>query len=387
MSNGAHHRRSRHYWLDLSSSACACRTSLAAMLSGGSRWRAGNGFWRTGNSSTTFLATALTALGPAKQAGTVLFGTWVGSGHQFGLRAAANDNSLTASAEARADVELRNAPMVSLSRGPSPTTPNLAPYLWGGSNIDPTAFPSIVLSWNSGAVSGTRGLVNFSLFGNFASPHSDRLRVRTILSILKNGNPFYTDTDDSFVDWAAGDGTFSKTAAGAGDSYTLNIAATRTTRSTASRCACRCSTMASTITSGATRERSRCLTSRSTTSASRCWCLSLRVWLRSARALAGLLGLRRRQEVSGSCPHPQSLSHDRDLNIAPPPQPSPHAGRESRLLPRVRGRLGGGAFRKTNAQALTNCAAKVHNSPLLEVPPASRGEPKGLGSPCSQGEP
>jgi PEP-CTERM putative exosortase interaction domain len=48
--------------------------------------------------------------------------------------------------------------------------------------------------------------------------------VRTILSILKNGNPFYTDTDDSFVDWAAGDGTFSKTAAGAGDTYTLNIA-------------------------------------------------------------------------------------------------------------------------------------------------------------------
>ena len=73
-------------------------------------------------------------------------------------------------------------------------------------------------------MSGTRGLINFSLFGNQISPHSDRLRVRTILSILRNGSPFYTDTDDSFVDWAAGDGTFSKTAAGAGDTYTLNIA-------------------------------------------------------------------------------------------------------------------------------------------------------------------
>jgi hypothetical protein len=26
-------------------------------------------------------------------------------------------------------------------------------------------------------------------------------------------------------------------------------------------------------------------------------------------------------------------------------------------------------------------------APLLQVPPASRGEPKGLGSPCLQGEP
>jgi hypothetical protein len=114
--------------------------------------------------------------------------------------------------------------MLSLSSGPSPTTPNLAPYLWGGSYIDPTAFPNVAFNWNSGAVSGTRGLVNFVQFGNFASPHSDRLRVRTILSILRNGSLFYLDSDDSFVDWAADDGTFSKTAAGAGDSYTLNIA-------------------------------------------------------------------------------------------------------------------------------------------------------------------
>ena len=185
---------------------------------------AGNGFRRTGNSQYQLPSDRSSGLGPANQSGTVLFGTWVGSGHTFRLRAAANDNSLTASAEARADVELRNAPMVSLSSGPSPTTPNLTPYLWGGSFIDPTAFPNVAFSWASGAVSGTRGQISFSLFGNRNSPHSDRLRVRTILSILKNGNPFYTDTDDSFVDWAAGDGTFSKTAAGAGDSYTLNIA-------------------------------------------------------------------------------------------------------------------------------------------------------------------
>ena len=184
---------------------------------------AGNGFRRTGNSQYQLPSDRSSGLGPANQSGTVLFGTWVGSGHQFGLRAAANDNSLTASAEARADVELRNAPMVSLASGPSPSTPDLTPFLWGSGNIDPNAFPSIVLNWNSGAVSGTRSGINFVQFGNFASPHSDRLRVRTILSILKNGNPFYTDTDEAFVDWAAGDGTFSKTVASVGDSYTLNI--------------------------------------------------------------------------------------------------------------------------------------------------------------------
>jgi hypothetical protein len=185
---------------------------------------AGNGFWRTGSSEYNLPSNRSNGLGPGRQTGTVLFGTWVGSGHQFGLRAAANDNSLTASAEARADVELRKAPMVSLASGPSPTTPNLAPYLWGGSNIDPTAFPNVAFSWASGAVSGTRGLISFDLFGTRASPHSDRLRVRTILSILRNGSPFYTDIDDSFVDWAAGDGTFSRTVASVGDSYTLNIA-------------------------------------------------------------------------------------------------------------------------------------------------------------------
>jgi len=184
---------------------------------------AGNGFRRTGNSQYQLPSDRSGGLGPANQSGTVLFGTWVGSGHTFRLRAAANDNSLTASAEARADVELRNAPMVSLASGPSPTTPNLAPYLWGGSYIDPTAFPNVAFSWASGAVSGTRGLISFDLFGTRASPHADRLRVRTILSILRNGSPFYTDTDEAFVDWTAGDGTFSRTVASVGDSYTLNI--------------------------------------------------------------------------------------------------------------------------------------------------------------------
>jgi len=185
---------------------------------------AGNGFWTQGASEYQLPSNRSNGLGPGRQTGTVLFGTWVGSGHQFGMRAAANRPLFAGVAEARADVELRNAPMVSLSSGPSPTTPNLAPYLWGSGNIDPTAFPNVVLSWNSGAVSGTRGQISFSLFGNRNSPHSDRLRVRTILSILKNGSPFYTDIDESFVDWAADDGTFSRTVASVGDSYTLNIA-------------------------------------------------------------------------------------------------------------------------------------------------------------------
>jgi hypothetical protein len=185
---------------------------------------AGNGFWTQGSSEYNLPSNRSNGLGPGRQTGTVLFGTWVGSGHQFGMRAAANRPLFAGVAEARADVELRNAPMVSLSGGPSPTTPNLAPYLWGGSFIDPLAFPNVAFSWASGAVSGTRGQISFSLFGNRNSPHSDRLRVRTILSILRNGSPFYTDIDEAFVDWAAGDGTFSKTVASVGDSYTLNIA-------------------------------------------------------------------------------------------------------------------------------------------------------------------
>jgi len=184
---------------------------------------AGNGFWTQGSSEYQLPSNRSNGLGPGRQTGTVLFGTWVGSGHQFGMRAAANRPLFAGVAEARADVELRNAPMVSLASGPSPTTPNLAPYLWGGSFIDPLAFPNVAFSWASGAVSGTRGLISFDLFGTRASPHADRLRVRTILSILRNGSPFYTDTDEAFVDWTAGDGTFSKTVASVGDSYTLNI--------------------------------------------------------------------------------------------------------------------------------------------------------------------
>jgi hypothetical protein len=101
---------------------------------------AGNGFWTQGSSEYNLPSNRSNGLGPGRQTGTVLFGTWVGSGHQFGMRAAANRPLFAGVAEARADVELRNAPMVSLSSGPSPTTPNLAPYLWGGSYIDPTAF-------------------------------------------------------------------------------------------------------------------------------------------------------------------------------------------------------------------------------------------------------
>ena len=212
-------------------STAVIRVRLQDFIGGDSFGRlalvAGNGFWTQGSSEYNLPSNRSNGLGPARQTGTVLFGTWVGSGHTFGMRASSNRPGgfpPPPVAEARADVELRNAPMVSLSSGPSPTTPNLAPYLWGSGNIDPTAFPNVAFSWASGAVSGTRGQISFSLFGNRNSPHSDRLRVRTILSILRNGSPFYTDIDESFVDWAAGDGTFSKTAAGAGDSYTLNIA-------------------------------------------------------------------------------------------------------------------------------------------------------------------
>jgi hypothetical protein len=185
---------------------------------------AGNGFRRTGNSEYRLPADRSNNLGPANQSGTVLFGTWVGSGHQFGLRAAANDNSLTASAEARADVELRNATTPTLTSGPSPVGPNLSPYLWGGGNIDPTAFPNIALSWSTGGITGARGLISFDLFGTRASPHSDRLRLRSIFTIYRNAIPIFTDIDEGWADWAAGDSTISKSVGSVGDSTTLNIA-------------------------------------------------------------------------------------------------------------------------------------------------------------------
>jgi hypothetical protein len=185
---------------------------------------AGNGFRRTGNSEYRLPADRSNNLGPANQSGTVLFGTWVGSGHQFGLRAAANDNSLTASAEARADVELRNATTPTLTSGPSPVGPNLSPYLWGAGYIDPTVFPTISLSWATGGITGARALINFELFGTRASPHSDRLRLRSVFTIYRNGSPIFTDIDDGWADWAAGDGTISKSVGSVGDSTTLNIA-------------------------------------------------------------------------------------------------------------------------------------------------------------------
>ncbi len=114
--------------------------------------------------------------------------------------------------------------MLSLSSGPSPSTPNLASYLWGSGNIDPTAFPNVSFSWASGSIVGARPQIATTLFGNINSPHSDRLILRTTLNILKNGNPFYTDVDQAFVDWSAGEATFSKGIGSVGDSYTLNIA-------------------------------------------------------------------------------------------------------------------------------------------------------------------
>jgi hypothetical protein len=184
---------------------------------------AGNGFWRTGSSEYNLPSDRSNGLGPGRQTGTVLFGTWVGSGHQFGLRAAANDNSLTASAEARADVELRNATTPTLTSGPSPVGPDLSPYLWSAGFIDPTAFPTISLSWATGGITGARALINFDLFGTRASPHSDRLRLRSIFTILRNGSPIFTDIDEGWADWAAGDGTISKSVGSVGDSTTLNI--------------------------------------------------------------------------------------------------------------------------------------------------------------------
>jgi hypothetical protein len=185
---------------------------------------AGNGFWRTGSSEYNLPSNRSNGLGPGRQAGTVLFGTWVGSGHQFGMRAAANRPLFSRRpGEARADVELRNATTPTLTSGPSPVGPDLSPYLWGSGNIDPIAFPNIALSWSTGGITGARGLISFDLFGTRASPHSDRLRLRSIFTILRNGSPIFTDIDEGWADWAAGDSTISKSVGSVGDSYTLNI--------------------------------------------------------------------------------------------------------------------------------------------------------------------
>jgi hypothetical protein len=75
---------------------------------------AGNGFRRTGNSQYQLPSDRSGGLGPANQSGTVLFGTWVGSGHQFGMRAAANDNVRFSQALPR------RAPMWSCGTRPHP---------------------------------------------------------------------------------------------------------------------------------------------------------------------------------------------------------------------------------------------------------------------------
>jgi hypothetical protein len=184
---------------------------------------AGNGFWTQGSSEYQLPSNRSNGLGPGRQTGTVLFGTWVGSGHQFGMRAAANRPLFAGVAEARADVELRNATTPSLTAGPSPVGPDLSPYLWGSGNIDPTVFPNIALSWSTGGITGARGLISFDLFGTRASPHSDRLRLRSIFTIYRNGSPIFTDIDEGWADWAAGDGTISKSVGSVGDSTTLDI--------------------------------------------------------------------------------------------------------------------------------------------------------------------
>ncbi|MCX7925601.1 MAG: PEP-CTERM sorting domain-containing protein [Fimbriimonadales bacterium] len=140
------------------------------------------------------------------------------------MRASGRGQGTITSGQVRYDAEIRNAAMLSLSSGPSPSSPNLTSYLWGSGNIDPNAFPSVALSWSSGAITGTRGLINFVDFGQQAPPPPDRLILRTTLSILQNGSPFYTDVDQAFVDWNANEGTISKSIGSVGDSYTLNIA-------------------------------------------------------------------------------------------------------------------------------------------------------------------
>ena len=66
--------------------------------------------------------------------------------------------------------------------------------------------------------------------------------------------------------------------------------------------------------------------------------------------------------------------------MSPPPQPSPHAGRE--FLPRVQGRLGGGRWLLYIITSLyshsptdgIHCAkTRAIDAPLLKVPPAGRG--------------
>ncbi len=185
----------------------------------------GSGYWRTGSSEYQLPSDRSGNLAGGRVPGPFYFGTWQGSGHVFRMRAAANDNSLFASAEARADVEIRNASMVGLSGAPSVSSFDLSPYLWGTppQYINPNVFPNVALSWNIGSIQGTRGLISYTLFGNQASPHADRLRLRYDFEVIRNGVTITNFGAENFADWNAFDGTFAKTVAGLAGSHTINI--------------------------------------------------------------------------------------------------------------------------------------------------------------------
>jgi len=150
------------------------------------------------------------------------FGTWVGSGHFFRTWYEVPDNPY-GSVVSGHYVGVRKAPELGYNIGANWTVPNLTPYLWNGSYIDPNAFPTISLSWNSGTVSGYRNDIGFLSYRYLASPHADRLRVRTTLTILADTNPIHTLVDEAFVSWAAGDPTFQKNITGVGNTFTLDI--------------------------------------------------------------------------------------------------------------------------------------------------------------------
>ncbi len=182
----------------------------------------GNGYWRTGSSEYHLPIDRLGNFAWGRDSGPFYYGTWQGSGHVFRMRAAAHDDTIWASAEARADMEIRNAPMVSAG-GPSVSPFNLAPYLWGGNNIDPNAFPNVALAWNIGGITGTRGLIDFQIFPDRASPHADRLRLRFDYTVTRNTAPFFSTASENFVDWNAFEGTFAKSVAGLSGTDSIDI--------------------------------------------------------------------------------------------------------------------------------------------------------------------
>ncbi|MFN4032664.1 MAG: hypothetical protein ACK4ME_03440 [Fimbriimonadales bacterium] len=160
------------------------RVRLESFTGGGAFGRLGIYFGninRNSNSSYQLPLDRSNNPAPANTGTFAYFGTWVGSGHQFGMRVAGRGQGTFQGGQVYFDAEIRNASMLSLTSGPSPSQPNLAPYLWGAGNIDPTVFPNIALNWGFGAITGARGLINFVQFGNIASPHSDRLILRTTL--------------------------------------------------------------------------------------------------------------------------------------------------------------------------------------------------------------